>query len=73
MLSVTDTALNLLILQFVLHASGFRLLFLCILAPVHARPKYNILSYAGRICCGLFKTGQNSPYEEIVGVKDHEF
>ena len=51
MLSVTDTALNLLILQLVLHASSLGLLLLSILAPVCAWTENDILSNRGSISC----------------------
>jgi len=45
MLAVTDTTLDLLILQLILHTSNIRLLLLCILAPVNARSEYDVLSH----------------------------
>lgn len=49
MLAVTDTALDLLVLQLVLHASGLSLLLLGIFAPVRARSEYDVLSDRGGI------------------------
>jgi len=51
MLSITDTALDFLVLQFVLHASSFSLLLLSILAPVCAWPENDVLSNGRSISC----------------------
>jgi len=44
MFTVTDTAFNFLVLQFVLHASGLGGLLLRIFAPVRAGSEYDIFS-----------------------------
>lgn len=49
MLAVTDTALDLLVLQLVLHASGVGLLLLGVLAPVRAGSEYDVLANGGGI------------------------
>ena len=46
MLAVTNTTLNLLVLELVFHASSLSLFLLCILAPVRARSEYDVLPYA---------------------------
>lgn len=51
MLSSTDTALDLLVLQLVLHASGLWLLLLGILAPVDRWLENNILADGGGVQC----------------------
>lgn len=43
MLSVTNTTLDLLVLELILHAASFSLLLLCILTPVRAWSEYDIL------------------------------
>ena len=53
MLAVTDTTLDFLVLQLVLHASGLSLLLLRILAPVAARSEDDVLSYTRGVCCWL--------------------
>lgn len=49
MVPVTDTALDLLVLQLVLHASDFSLLLLSIFAPVRTRSEYDIFSDGGGV------------------------
>ena len=44
MLPITNTTFDLLILQFILHASSFSLLLLRIFAPICAGSKYNVLT-----------------------------
>jgi len=51
MLPVTDTALHLLILQLVLHASSLGLLLLSIFAPVCAWSENDVLSHRRSISC----------------------
>ena len=49
MFPVTDTALNLLVLQLILHASDLCLFLLRILAPVRTRSEYDIFSNRGGV------------------------
>jgi hypothetical protein len=49
MLAVTDTALDLLVLQLLLQVSGLGLLLLRILAPVCAGSEYDVLADGGGI------------------------
>jgi hypothetical protein len=46
MLAVTNSTLDLLILQFILHAADLSLLLLRILTPVRARSEYDVLTHA---------------------------
>ena len=51
MFSITDTTFDLLILQFIFHASHFRLLLFRILPPVHAGLENDVLAYG----CGIYR------------------
>ena len=44
MLPITDTTLDLLVLQLILHTSSFSLLLLRVLAPVCARSEDDVLT-----------------------------
>lgn len=53
MVGTTNTTLDLLILQLILHGPRIIDLFLCIFSPVGAGPEYDILTYAGCVRCRL--------------------